>query len=205
MTGRTGPRSDLTRYVVAGLDFLEGGRAACRDHDPELFFDDERAVEAAAVCFGCPIRAGCGTFGASTDAHGVWGGRQPRAKTGMTVSKADEVAARREDVAELLAAGVDRLDIARRLGLHRDVVYADVAHLRRVEIEARYPTAAERVDAACLRGEKVLIGPDETNEALDRLDDGSRTLMALTERLHVSAHTVYRRRRERAGKAQVAA
>lgn len=56
--------------------------AACRDHDPELFFPIgvtgpamDQLAEAKAVCDGCPVRCLCLEWAvlAGVD-HGVWGG-----------------------------------------------------------------------------------------------------------------------------------
>ena len=60
-------------------------RAACRGHDPSLFFGPNRfepkrerlAREAAAkeVCRGCPVRVPCGEHAMSVgESFGVWGG-----------------------------------------------------------------------------------------------------------------------------------
>ncbi|WP_372460625.1 WhiB family transcriptional regulator [Actinomycetospora endophytica] len=57
-------------------------RAACRDHDPELFFPTAhsgpaRAAQAAAakrVCAGCPVREACLRFALAHLPHGVAGG-----------------------------------------------------------------------------------------------------------------------------------
>ena len=52
-------------------------RAACLDHDPELFFAESPAdVERAKlVCRGCPVREICLTAAKRrAEPHGVWGG-----------------------------------------------------------------------------------------------------------------------------------
>lgn len=54
-------------------------QAACRGHDPALFFpsDDSGAVgdrEAKQVCAGCPVQDGCREWArAQSSLHGVWG------------------------------------------------------------------------------------------------------------------------------------
>ena len=61
-------------------------RAACRDHDPELFFPDSdiqpaRAhVEAAKkVCRGCPVRGTCLRWALDHGQEaGIWGGTTER-------------------------------------------------------------------------------------------------------------------------------
>jgi WhiB family redox-sensing transcriptional regulator len=61
------------------------GRAACRGHDPSLFFGPNRfepkrerlAREAAAkeICRRCPVRTECGQHALVTgESFGVWGG-----------------------------------------------------------------------------------------------------------------------------------
>lgn len=52
-------------------------RAACLDHDPELFFAESPAeVERAKlVCRGCPVREAClSAAKRRAEPHGVWGG-----------------------------------------------------------------------------------------------------------------------------------
>lgn len=56
--------------------------AACRDHDPELFFPltahgpgSAQLAEAKAVCGGCPLQRGCLQWAMDTGQEaGVWGG-----------------------------------------------------------------------------------------------------------------------------------
>lgn len=56
--------------------------AACRRHDPELFFPIGKAGPAAAeirraktVCAACPVRAECLAFALETHQdYGIWGG-----------------------------------------------------------------------------------------------------------------------------------
>lgn len=54
--------------------------AACRDHDPELFFPvgdgpvaKRQTSRAKAVCAHCPVVADC-LLAATRSDHGVWGG-----------------------------------------------------------------------------------------------------------------------------------
>lgn len=57
-------------------------RAACRDHDPELFFPvgggmhaQWQARQAKDICHGCPVEAVCLAWALDTgQAHGVFGG-----------------------------------------------------------------------------------------------------------------------------------
>lgn len=51
--------------------------AACRDHDPELFYPTAGLPTAAAlaICQGCPVRERCADYAdANHERHGVWGG-----------------------------------------------------------------------------------------------------------------------------------
>lgn len=56
--------------------------AACRSHDPELFFPigvtgpaQTQLEEAKAVCAGCPVRCLCLEWAVLAGiGHGVWGG-----------------------------------------------------------------------------------------------------------------------------------
>jgi WhiB family redox-sensing transcriptional regulator len=65
---------------MSNLDWMDS--AACRDHDPELFFPSsvgvpgQRQVAAAKrICHGCPVQTECGEHRARVGAStGVWGG-----------------------------------------------------------------------------------------------------------------------------------
>lgn len=57
-------------------------QAACRNHDPEIFFPIgetgpalQQLADAKAVCATCPVRRPCllAAFASGSD-HGVWGG-----------------------------------------------------------------------------------------------------------------------------------
>jgi WhiB family redox-sensing transcriptional regulator len=53
--------------------------AACRDHDPELFFPvsdvDPKVTAAKHICGTCPVRETCLRWALDTgQRHGVWGG-----------------------------------------------------------------------------------------------------------------------------------
>lgn len=62
----------LLKAAVADVD-LDGN--ACRDEDPDLFFDPRREAEAKAVCARCTVRAGCLQIALGHPRWGVWGGR----------------------------------------------------------------------------------------------------------------------------------
>lgn len=66
---------------MTGWSWLDD--AACRQHDPELWFAGgtdrasyERTVEAKRVCRRCPVAAECLTLAATLphEVYGVWGG-----------------------------------------------------------------------------------------------------------------------------------
>ena len=52
--------------------------ASCQSIDPEVFFPErpsDRALDAKAICRGCPVRTQCLEFALSARLdHGVWGG-----------------------------------------------------------------------------------------------------------------------------------
>lgn len=52
--------------------------AACKDHDPNLWFSTskkaEAHAEAIAICAGCPIRTACLAYSLEWAEDGVWGG-----------------------------------------------------------------------------------------------------------------------------------
>lgn len=52
--------------------------AACRGRDTNLWYPDggqrHNALEAKAVCHGCPVRAECLAFAIKHRERGVWGG-----------------------------------------------------------------------------------------------------------------------------------
>jgi WhiB family redox-sensing transcriptional regulator len=58
-------------------------QAACRAPgiDPELFFVDQHdpALEAKAICAGCPVRLQCLDYALTAgERHGIWGGSGER-------------------------------------------------------------------------------------------------------------------------------
>ncbi len=67
---------EALRRVAAAL---HGKQPDCTA-DPDLWFPDKMAIEAApavAICNRCPAAIACVAYGVSVDArHGVWGGRR---------------------------------------------------------------------------------------------------------------------------------
>lgn len=57
-------------------------RAACRGHDPNLWFREDRNgtySEARIICAACPVRADCLDWAVETNTqHGLFGGLTPR-------------------------------------------------------------------------------------------------------------------------------
>jgi WhiB family redox-sensing transcriptional regulator len=58
-------------------------QAACRGVDPDIFYpvteDESDAVEAKAICGGCPVREPCAEYALSArEKMGVWGGLTER-------------------------------------------------------------------------------------------------------------------------------
>ena len=74
----------LRDEIAAAATEISGGKewrkqAACRDADPEIFFDlrpdSEATARALSHCAGCPVTGPCGEFGRTVRAPGVWGGQ----------------------------------------------------------------------------------------------------------------------------------
>jgi len=57
--------------------------AACRDHDPDLFFPGSeptpsQIAAARAICSACPVQDECLTYALeSNQTDGIWGGQTP--------------------------------------------------------------------------------------------------------------------------------
>lgn len=61
-------------------------RAACRDHEPALFFPSPGADErpALAICAGCEVRSDCLGYALSAgERYGIWGGTTQRHRRRM--------------------------------------------------------------------------------------------------------------------------
>lgn len=76
--------------IADAVDWRE--QAACRDHDPELWFpsigDREKGAEHAAydkprrICAHCPVWPQCRAYALESDErYGMWGGLSPRQRS----------------------------------------------------------------------------------------------------------------------------
>jgi hypothetical protein len=90
------------------------------------------------------------------------------------------------------------------LGISENMASTDLSRARKAETFARYPSAAERIEAAA-RGENVWLANAEREQLVDVLDDGSRTMAWIASTAKVRPAWVAARRRAREGKAEVAA
>lgn len=66
--------------MIAGLDWQDG--AACRGHDPNLFFPDsyQNVNEARKVCARCDVLKDCLAYAMTApdaNKYGVWAGTTP--------------------------------------------------------------------------------------------------------------------------------
>lgn len=61
--------------------------AACRGHDPELFFDTDTR-DAKAICRGCKVRDDCLDWSLGGAEHGVWGGLDEDQRRNLRRSRA---------------------------------------------------------------------------------------------------------------------
>lgn len=106
-------------------------RAACRGHDPELWFSNDATDRdlARAVCDRCPVRRDCGQHADSIGAEGVWGGdyrcRTRRASKSPAIENYEDT---------WPTHGGDPDAAADRLGVQRDSLLKTIRHaLRRGE------------------------------------------------------------------------
>jgi WhiB family redox-sensing transcriptional regulator len=109
------------------------GQAACRDHDPELFFPERgharQGTTAKQVCAACPVQGPCRDLAVRAasgrnDDHGIFGGTKPHERTGLRDNVpfdhqkawlADRAQAER---AHQLAVEVGPQEAARQLGTY---------------------------------------------------------------------------------------
>lgn len=99
--------------------------AACRGHDPALWFPQqftpaaERTARAVAICRGCPIRVECLDYALRLDppAIGIWAGRWLGSGKTTRLTPAEKAACR-----QMARNGTSTADIARTLGLPFDRV-----------------------------------------------------------------------------------
>ena len=58
--------------------------AACREADPDAFFDETNEAGAKGICAGCPVRLECLEYALDTrEPFGVWGGYGPKERRGL--------------------------------------------------------------------------------------------------------------------------
>ena len=71
--------------------------AACRGHDPDLFFPGSeptpaRIASAKAVCATCPVQDECLTYALETNqTEGIWGGQTPTGRRKLRRRWLDEI------------------------------------------------------------------------------------------------------------------
>lgn len=94
--------------------------AACAGEDPDLFFPKkgDQGREAKAVCNGCPVRAQCADYAATSPVMlvGVWGGTTEAERRHDGIEK-EPRAGFRDRFLELRALGYNDLQIVNRLGM----------------------------------------------------------------------------------------
>jgi WhiB family redox-sensing transcriptional regulator len=125
--------------------------AACRGHDPELWFPvgdsglaRAQTAEAKRVCVGCPVRQECTEYALGTGQYtGVWGGTTEAERRGLLRGGDTSFLRCLEDqeyIEDRLARGVGRRALARELGVSYEI-------LRRalVFFQAERTTAADEV------------------------------------------------------------
>ena len=60
-------------------------QAACRGHDPELFFTNGSYPQATYdICQACPVRIDCLEHAIANDEQGMWGGTSERDRRALT-------------------------------------------------------------------------------------------------------------------------
>ncbi|MGF7124067.1 WhiB family transcriptional regulator [Rhodococcus sp. BE178] len=97
--------------------------AACRGHDPELWFPDikERLAQAQAkaICAACPVRAACGEWAdESRQRFGIWAGvdySNPRTRPAR--ARRTQTSEYRESVTSLSRVGLTARQISNQLGI----------------------------------------------------------------------------------------
>jgi WhiB family redox-sensing transcriptional regulator len=66
---------------------MDATLAACRDHDPSLWFatskKNSRNAEAIAICETCPIVADCLAYSLEWASDGIWGGKTADQRTAI--------------------------------------------------------------------------------------------------------------------------
>lgn len=80
----------LERFAIDEPDVQDWQRSGvCREVDPELFYPERGAGNAAAkrLCAGCPVKVDCLAYALDNDERfGVWGGLSERERRRMSIS-----------------------------------------------------------------------------------------------------------------------
>jgi WhiB family redox-sensing transcriptional regulator len=129
--------------------------AACRYVDPDLHFPEftkpgsrKHFDEAKRVCAGCPVKQACLEWALATgETAGVWGGKSPRERKGMSRPRAtylDRCLSQQAWIEKQLARGVSQNEIARQLGVNKTAMSQAVQQFN-----------AEREQAAAAQGVTV--------------------------------------------------
>ncbi|MGH1563072.1 WhiB family transcriptional regulator [Mumia sp. DW29H23] len=141
--------------------------AACRRHDPELFFSDLPSAkdEAKRVCLGCLLREACLTGAlARNEPAGVWGGLTAderlliATRDGMRRTTAQRHNLDTDAVLAAIAAGQPMTKVAKRFGVHQSVIRAvrdeagDTARQVQAPRTAATDLPAEEIAAAYAAG-----------------------------------------------------
>ena len=82
----TGPNNRFATGAPPGRRGDWEDDANCRTVDPDIFFSDEAGnlAQAREVCGACPVIAQCGAFaGTNHIRYGIWGGVNPKARSGL--------------------------------------------------------------------------------------------------------------------------
>ena len=98
----------------------------CAEADPDLFFDDERAAKAVALCSGCPARQACLAYALGHEEFGVWGGATPAQRDALRGGSLEGTPEDRRVVSlihERVARGDLMPDIAVAVGVNQRTLY----------------------------------------------------------------------------------
>ena len=63
--------ADPLEVQAIGMNWLK--RAACLGSSTETFFEEDRSLEAIAICQLCPVKSDCFEYAIKHEDYGVWG------------------------------------------------------------------------------------------------------------------------------------